>query len=385
MNISSTIQSAFKPTITERDPERRKVTTGMENVLKNTTGDNVEPDATFVVFKNQAVEGKDKEGNPVLQVADLIQDEEGQLLRKGWIPKDAFEDIGEAYYLPTYRYSSNSALIGGVSRGLISAGVPGAVAGAIGGVAAGRLGDSAVKKFAVGALAGTAALTALQVAVHGTVGIPSALFAGSVTGLVAAASGSGDASVRDSMLGGTAAGLAATLATGLPMGVLTGSAATAIGAKVENRAGQVLLSAGIGAALTTAQALISGNSVPLAAGLGAAIGGAGSLIGPSLGQASRNLQAAVEPSVAKVVGKMLEGRGETSFQVASAVPQALAFGGLGASLGIVAPGLGPVGAAIGATIGGVTAYHRAGNRIEELKKLQEKRMAAHSENAGAKQ
>ena len=335
----------------------------------------VDPFTTFVVFKNQAVEGKAKDGTPVLQVTDMERDGKDVLLRKGWIPKDAFQEVGDAYYLPTYKFNPTSSVIGGTTRGLVAAGLPGAVAGAASGLAAGKLGKSTLSKFAIGALAGAGATTALQAAVYGNVGLGSAVFAGVVTGVVAAASGDGDASVRDAMLGGTAVGLAATMTTGLPMGVITGSAAAALGAQVDNRWGQMLVSAGAGAALTTAQALIAGNSVPLAAGIGAAVGAIGSLIGPGLGQAGRNLQAELEPHVAKGVGKLLEGRGETTYQIASAVPQALAFGGIGGALELVAPGLGPIGAAVGAAVGGVNGYLQAGKRISQLKELQEKRIA----------
>ena len=51
------------------------------------------------------------------------------------------------------------------------------------------------------------------------------------------------------------------------------------------------------------------------------------------------------------------------------------LGTLGSSLGLITPSLGPIGAAIGATVGGVTAYQRAGERIDSLKKLQAQRMA----------
>lgn len=376
MNITTSIKSAFRPKLTERDPQRPKVSTGLENVLDNTIGDHVDSASTFVVFKDDAVRGKDENGQDVIQVAQLGQEDGELVVKKGWIPKEAFREVGDAYYLPTHKFSTSSSLIGGVSRGLVSGGVPGAVAGMAGGLAASKLGDSPIVKMATGTLVGAAALTAYQAAIHGTVGLPSALFAGSLIGVVAAAAGDGDAEVRDAMLGGTAAGLAASMATGMPLAMLTGTAATAVGAKAGSRVSQVLLSAGVGAAITTAQALISGNAVPLAAGIGAAIGGVGSLVGPSLGQASRNLQAKGEPIVAKGVGKLLEGRGEKSFQVASAVPQALAFGGLGASLGLVAPGLAPVGIALGAAVGGIRGYTNAGERIEQLKELQEKRMAS---------
>ena len=265
-------------------------------------------------------------------------------------------------------------MIGGASRGLISAGAPGAIAGVASGLAASKFGDSTLARFSVGAAAGVATLTAYQAAVHGTFGLSSALFVGGVTGLVAAASGDGDASVRDSMLGGSATGLVATMTTGMPLAVLTSSAATAVGAQVENRAGQVLISAGVGAALTATQALIAGNSVPLAAGIGAAMAGVGALVGPELGQVGRNLQATVEPYAAKGIGKLLKGRGDNAYKVASALPPALMLGTLGSSLGLITPSLGPIGAAIGATVGGVTAYQRAGDRIDSLKKLQAQRV-----------
>lgn len=375
MKMTTALNKAVSPRLTQRDPGRPKPTTGLENVEKNTLGDVVDPSATFVVFKDQAVHGRDENGVELLQVTQMEREGEEILLKKGWIPKEAFREVDEAYYLPTHVHSTTSSVIGGVSRGLVSAGVPGAVAGVAGAVTSSRVGNSPLARMAVGTLAGATALTAYQAAIHGNIGLGSAVFAGSLVGVVAAAAGDGDAQVRDAMLGGTAAGLAVTMATGLPLGVLTGSAATAVGAKVENRVGQVLLSAGIGAGITAAQALLAGNSVPLAAGLGAAIGGVGSLIGPTLGQAGRNLQKAGEPLVAKGVSKLLEGRGETTYQVAAAVPEALAFGGLGASLGLVAPGLTPVGIALGATAGGLHGYLRAGKRIEELKDLQEKQVA----------
>lgn len=376
MNILTSLQKPFQARLTERDPERDKLSTGLENVLVNTTGDMVEPGATFVVFKRQAQEGTAPDGTPVLGVAQATQEGDEIVVKEGWIPKEAFREVGDAYYLPTYRYSPTSALLGGGTRGLLAAGIPGAVAGVAGGLAASKVGDNPRVRAGVGIAAGALALTGMQLAIHGATGIPSALFAGGVAGVVAAAAGEGDAQTRDAMLGGTAVGLAATMATGLPLGMLTGSAATAIGAQVSNRKAQVLLSAAAGAALTTAQALISGNSPLLAAGIGAAIGGVGSLVGPGLGQLGRNASKTVEPWVAKGVGKALEGRGETTFQVASAVPQALAFGSLGASLGLVAPQLTPLGIALGAVAGGVHGFVRSGQRIEDLKELHEKRLAA---------
>ncbi len=376
MKIQTCITAPFQPRLTERDPGREKISTGLENVLVNTTGDSVDPNATFVVFKDDAVEGTDPQGNPVLQVANIEHAGNDVLVKKGWIPKDAFREVGDAYYLPTYKYSTTSALLSGGTRGLLSAGLPGAVAGVAGGLAAGKLGKSPGARLAVGAVAAGAALTGLQLAVHGATGLPSAIFAGSLAGIAAAGAGEGDAEVRDAMLGGSAVGLAATLATGLPLAMLTGSAATALGSHAKSRKTQVLLSAAAGAALTTAQALISGNSVPLAAGIGAAIGGIGSLIGPSVGQLSRNTQKAVEPVVGKAVAKVLEGRSETTYQVASAVPQALAFGSLGASLGLVSPALTPVGIALGAVAGGVAGFHKSGQRIDDLKELHQQRLKA---------
>ena len=129
VNILSSIQAPFQPRITERDPERVKVTTGLENVLVNTTGDNIEPSATFVVFKNQAREAVDEHGITALKVSTIERDGAGTVVKEGWIPKDAFREVGDAYYLPTYRYSATSAVLGGATRGLLSAGIPGAVAG----------------------------------------------------------------------------------------------------------------------------------------------------------------------------------------------------------------------------------------------------------------
>lgn len=381
MNILSTVKKAASPRLTERDPQRAKISTGPENVLTNTTGDLVDSQSTFVVFKNQAVVGRDETGREVLQVASVEQEDGDLVVKRGWIPKDAFEEVDQAYYLPTHKFSGTSSVIGGVSRGLISAGIPGAVAGAAGSLVASRLPDKPGLRMALSGAAGAATLTAYQAAVHGNLGLPEAAFAGTVAGLVAAGAGDGDGTVRDSMLGGTVAGLAATMTTGLPLGILTGTAATALGAQAGSRSTQVLLSAGAGAALATVQALITGNSPVLAAGIGAAIGGAGSLIGPTIGQVGRNLQKAGEPVVAKGVGKILEGRGETSFQVAAAVPQALAFCSLGAGLALVAPGLGPVGAALGAAAGGIHGYHRAGQRIEQLKELNQKRVTHSSAQA----
>lgn len=375
VNIITSIAAPFTPKLTERDPGREKVSTGLENVLVNTTGDIVDPRATFVVFKDQAVEATSEDGTPALKVTSLEQEGEEVVVKEGWIPKEAFREVGDAYYLPTYRYSPTSALIGGATRGFLAAGLPGAVAGVAGGLAASKAGDNSLVRSGVGIAAGALALTGMQLALYGNQGIPSALFAGGVAGIVAAGAGEGDATVRDAMLGGTAMGLAAELATGLPMGMLTGSAATAIGARASTRTGQVLLSAATGAALTTVQALLSGNSPLLAAGIGAAVGASGALVGPSIGQLGRNVQKSVEPLVAKGVGKVLEGRGEKAYQVASAVPQALAFGSLGASLGLLSPALTPVGIAVGAVAGGLNGYHRAGKRIEELKELQEKRLA----------
>lgn len=387
MNILTSLKTPFQPRLTERDPERDKTTTGLENVKINTTGDQVEPDSTFVVFKRQAQEMQAEDGTPMLKVARATQQSEGLAIEEGWIPKEAFREVGDAYYLPTYRYSAGSAMLGGGTRGLLTAGIPGALAGVAGGLAAAKVGDNATVRAGVGIAAGALALTGMQLAVHGFTGIPSALFAGSVAGIVAAGAGEGDSQVRDAMLGGTAAGMAATLATGLPMGMLTGSAAAAIGARARSRTAQVLLSAGAGAALTTVQALISGNSPLLAASIGATMGGLGSLIGPGLGQLGRNAQKAVEPWVAKGVGKALEGRGETTFQVANAIPEALAFGGLGASLGLVAPGLAPLGIALGAAAGGVHGFLRTGQRIDDLKELNQKRLEAieqaHSQNQEA--
>lgn len=374
MKILNSIASPFVPKLTERDPDREKVSTGLENVLVNTTGDIVDPRATFVVFKDDAVEATSEDGKPALQVTNIEQEGDELVVKQGWIPKEAFREVGDAYYLPTYRYSATSALIGGATRGFLAAGLPGAVAGVAGGLAASKVGDNSLLRSGAGIAAGALALTGMQLALYGNQGIPSALFAGGVAGIVAAGAGEGDAGVRDAMLGGTAMGLAAELATGLPMGMLTGSAATAIGAKATTRTGQVLLSAASGAALTTVQALLSGNSPLLAAGIGAAIGASGALVGPSLGQVGRNLQKSIEPFVAKGVGKVLEGRGEKAYQVASAVPQALAFGSLGASLGLISPVLTPVGIAVGAVAGGLNGYHRAGKRIDELKELHEKRL-----------
>ncbi len=372
MNILTSLKTPFQPKLKERAPEQEKLTTGLENVAVNTIGDTVDPATTFVVFKNQAVTGETEEGVEVLRVSTLDSDGEGPSLKQGWIPKEAFREVGDAYYLPTYRTSPSGAILGGATRGLVAGGVPGAVAGLAGGLVGSKLGDSPSARMASGGAAGALALTGMQLAIHGVQGLPSALFAGAIAGVTGAAAGSGDAQVRDSMLGGTAVGLAATMATGLPLGVLTGSAATAVGAQLESRTAQILVSAGAGAAITSVQALLSGNSVPLAAGIGAAIGGLGSAVGPSLGQLGRNLQHSVEPVVARGVSKALEGRGETAFQLASAAPQAMAFGGLGASLGLVAPGLAPLGIAVGATLGGAHGFHQAGRRIAELKALQQK-------------
>ena len=375
VNIINSISVPFAPRLTERDPGREKISTGLGNVLVNTTGDNVDPRGTFVVFKDKAVEATSEDGTPALKVTTLEQDGDEMVVTEGWIPKQAFQEVGEAYYLPTYRYSATGALIGGATRGFLAAGISGAVAGVAGGLAASKAGDNSLVRSGAGIAAGALALTGMQLALYGNQGIPSALFAGGVAGIVAAGAGEGDAAVRDAMLGGTAMGLAAELSTGLPLGMLTGSAATAIGARASTRTGQVLLSAASGAALTTVQALLSGNSPLLAAGIGAAIGASGALVGPAMGQLARNASKAVEPVVAKGVNKLLEGRGEKTYQVASALPQALAFGSLGASLGLVSPALTPVGIALGAVAGGLHGYHRAGKRIDELQTLQEKRLA----------
>lgn len=374
VNITSTVRKAVSPRLTERDPDKPKLSTGMENVLINTTGDIVDGASTFVVFKEDAVQRTGEDGREELRVAKFETEDGKTVVKQGWVPKDAFEEVGDAYYLPTHKFSPLSSVIGGVSRGLVTAGIPGAAAGLVGSLAAGRLPENPALRMTAGAAAGALALTAYQGALFGHIGLPEAAFAGSIAGLVAAGAGDGDATVRDAMLGGTAAGLAATMATGLPLGMLTGTAATAVGAQAGSRTSQVLLSAATGAALTTVQALITGNSLPLAAGIGAAMGAAGALSGPAIGQLGRNLQQAVTPTVAKGVNKALEGRGEKSYQVAAAVPEALAFGSLGASLGLLLPGMAPVGIAVGAAAGGLHGYQRAGKRIEQLKQLNEKRM-----------
>lgn len=366
----------FKPRLSERDPGLAKHSTGLENVLTNTTGDSVDPNSTFIIFPHQLKEHTAEDGTPMLEVSRLVQEGEETIKQSALIPKQAFQKLGDAYYLPTYRYSTVSACIGGGLQGFIAGGAPGAAAGVASGLAASKVGKSAPVRAGIGMIVGAAVLTAAQVALYGSHGIPAAIFAGSMIGLVGASSGEGDAGIRDSMFGGNAAGFAAGMATGAPLSMLTGAASNAIGAQVSSRTGQVLLSAGAGGALMTAQALISGGSPALAAGIGAAVGGIGSLIGPGLSQLGRNTSKAVEPFIAKGINKALEGQGDTTYQVVAAIPESLAFASLGASIGLISPALTPLGIAVGATAGGVHGFIRAGKKIDELKELNKKRIEA---------
>lgn len=354
MNVTS-VTNYFRPRL-EVTPDLRAT---------NTTGDVIEPSQSLMIPKSRAELGNDDQGREFIAVA------RGQDVT--WVPKDAFyESPGEngMFYLPTYKDSVMSAALGGGMRGLIALGPLGAVAGAVGGVVGTKAGDHSALKLGAGSLAGAATLAAGHALLFGAQGLPVAAFLGAVSGLGATAAGAGDASVRDAVYGGSIAGFAATMVTGMPLAILTGAASSALGSQANSTAGKVLTGAAAGAFITVAQAALTGGPLGLAAGIGAAVGAAGPLLGLPLMQLSRNLTDDGAKVVRKVAGGWIKEQNETTLKVLMGVPFAASFGLIGSAASALNPSWGTAGAVLGTVAGGVLGFYQGHKMIEGLKARQ---------------
>lgn len=358
------ILSAFEPQL-RVDTSRGRAT------LVDTTGDRRDDTRSVLLPKAAAVMGSNPQGEKFVEVPV-----EGSEAR--WVPLDAFQqsqgDDG-LLYLPTYKDSPGSAALGGAVKGLLATGPIGALSGAAAGAAtAFGKGDKVGKwgKLALGAGAGAVVMAAANAALYGAAGLPVAVALGAVTGIAAVQAGEGEASVRDAAYGGTAAGFAASMITGTPLALLTGSVAAGLGARSRSKTGQVVTAALAGAVMQAGQALLGGGSLPVALAVGASVGALGTLAGPPLMQATRNLSQAG----GEVLRKQLAGAPDSALIALSAVPYAASGGFLGATAGMVVPGAGALGAAVGATVGAAFGAIKTYQQVSEMKAAAQKNPSA---------
>lgn len=330
-------------------------TPGGRPEVVNTTGDRIDPATSVILPKAGAVEGKDPQGRVHFQVVHGGQEH--------WIPKESFtETDGESgvYYLPTYQSSPSSAALGGGVKAMVALGpfAGGAAAGA--GYLAHRFGKNTPAKLALGAGIGAVGLTALNTAIFGTRGLPLSLLMGAAAGVAAVHAGEGEAKLRDASYGGGIAGFAAGAITGNPAAMLTGSAAAGLGARARSPFMRAVVGGAVGAALGAGQALLTGGSVGLLTAITAATGAVGPLIGPPVMQVTRNLS----HLGGEVVASQLKNSSDTTLKVAGAIPYAAGFGFLGATAGSLYPGIGTIGATVGAVGGAAFGYWKTGQQLQ---------------------
>lgn len=327
--------------------------------LVNTTGDTLDQDYSAIIPKAQATFGKDEDGVLNIKVSHGQQEQ--------WVPAEAFEETpGEhgVYYLPTFKDSTQNAVLSGALRGYAALGIFGVASGAAGGLTELIPTHNKAIKLGSAALAGAAITVAGQALFQGNTALPLAALLGGISGVGASLAGSGEARVRDCLYGGAAAGIAVTIVTGSPlMGMLTGGTAAGLASFANHKTGQAITGGAIGAALGATQALLTQSNIGMAAGIGAAVGAIGPLIGPPLMQLSRNL--------AQMGGEKIRdfasGRSDNELVALSAIPGALSFGLLGGAAGILDPRLALPGMALGAVLGGAKGMYSAHKRIEQLK------------------
>lgn len=377
--IASGVKGAIKERTTPRPECKTSVLKSMHNLLKprlefrpiegtdknefvNTCGDIVDPDTTIIIPKKQAIEGQDDEGNDFVKVTHHDQDY--------WVPKENFQESpgkSGVYYLPTYKSSPKAAAFGGTVKALLALGAPAALSVGTAGFAAHKFGKNAPMKNLIGAATGAVILGAAHTALTGGAGLPAVLLYGASAGLVGVHSGEGSAKIRDAAYGGGIAGLATASVTGTPLSAVSSAAAAGLASRAESPLTQGLLAGATGAALGAAQAALSGQPIALVAGLTAATSVAGVLAGPTMMQGSRNLS----HLGGKGVAKLLKHAPDPVIRVVGTVPFVAGMGFLGAAAGLIIPGAGAIGAAVGTIGGAAMGYTKTSKSLEEAQQKQE--------------
>lgn len=340
----------FRPRLEFEDNGR-----GELEVTANTTGDSVESARTIILPKSSALT-KTKMGKTFLRIKDGEDHK--------WVPKSAFSETDEAYYLPTYSDSPVSAAIGGGAKTLLTFGPIPALSSSVSGYAAHKFGHKNPVKFAVGAGVGAALFVATNALFKGPLTAGGSLLLGASAGLLGVHAGEGKASVRDAAYSGGLATFGVLPLSQDPTIGLHSAAAAGLGARAESPEAKVFISGAAGACLGAAHAALTGQSAGLMAALSAVTAVAGTLAGPAVMQASRN----ISHSSGEVLGKLLQKAPDPVLKVVGTVPFAAGMGFLGGAAGLVVPGAGAIGAIFG-TLGGVALGHsKTESKIEAAAK-----------------
>lgn len=332
----------------------------------NTTGDFVDPQTTILVPKDYAKMGHDAGGRELL----LVQNRDH---KQAVIPRDAFQEVDKAFYLPTYKDSANTGALRGGMRGLVTMaplGVTQGLAGGVAGFTGGLVGnaiptESRSLKLLAGTATGVVTMAAVQALAGGPTSLGVALMLGGLTGLTGTVGGTGKAQVRDCLSGGTLAGIALGIAAHNPFLSVTAGAASALGGHAKNPFVRVATSTGIGAALGAAEALATHNSVAIASAITAAAAGLGSLVGPALMQGSRNLSKSGSDGFKNQIGGWVSRQNNPTLIATGAVPGALSGAMMGSCLGALEPSLMVPGIAVGAALGGAAGAYRVHKMLEK--------------------
>lgn len=311
----------------------------------NTIGDTVDPKQTFILPKKDAVSKVDDEGRVFLRA-----ERDGE---ERWLPKDAFQEAGQAYYLPTYRSSAVGAGLSGGAKTLLTFGPIPALAAGAPGFAAHKLADKPWSKLALGAGLGATLFAATNAFFDNPLGLGASLLLGASAGVLGVHAGEGQATVRDAAYSGGLASFGSLPFTGdISLG-LHSAAAAGLAARAESSSLKTLISTTTGAALGAAHAALTGQPIGLMAVSSAINSAVGTLAGPSVMQASRN----ISHSGGEILGKVLKKAPDPVLKIAGTLPVAAGMGFLGAAAGLIVPGAGSIGAIFG-TIGGAALGHK---------------------------
>ncbi len=316
-----------------------------QNSYINTTGDSTKPESTLIVPKDSTSVVKDAEGVEYLVVRDPENPQ--QSLE---IPKEAFQEVDESYYLPTYKPSLTGGLISGVGQGAGLLGPLGVIPGAAAGLAGTFTPGSQAARITSGTAAGALALTAAHAVLFGHQGIAAAALAGGTIGLTASANAQGQAQLRDAAIGGGIVSGVASAMTGNKQFLLTGPAASALGGLVNNKLGQVAVGAAAGAAFQAALTSTTGGNLAFNTGVGALAGALGSQVGQVSMQTVRN----TTQTVVKNLGPKMKKLPKPVLHGLAAAPYAIAGSSI-AGIGAALVGLPPaISSAVGGIIGEAT-------------------------------
>jgi hypothetical protein len=320
----------------------------------NTTGDSVDLEKTFLIAKKDALI-QIRNGRPHIQV-----DFEG---KKTWIPQEAFSDVDEAFYLPTFKSSPLTAAVSGGAKTLLTFGPVAALAASASGFAAHKVVDDPRAKFALSAGLGAALFAATDAVFGGHLGLGTSLLVGASAGVLGVHAGEGRARVRDAAYSGGLASFGTLPLTHDPTLGLHSAAAAGLGARAKTPEVRALLSGATGAALGALHAVVTGQPVGLLAGLTATTSVAGSLAGPTVMQASRN----ISHSSGEVIGKVLRKAPDPVLKFVGTVPVAAGMGFVGAAAGLIIPGAGAIGAIFGTLGGAALGHQQTESKLEAAK------------------